>query len=359
MPLGLIEGFYGRAWSWAERAKVVRSLAPHGYRSHLYAPKADATLRAHWRLPLPDDWCEQVRAHQSVCAAANVRFGLGVSPEGFDPDLAADWHRFESLIAELNAFELDSLALLFDDPADRRPLSGNIQARLVNLTGTLTNANHLFVCPTWYSNDQVLEQIYGAPPKGYLRQLATDIDPSISIFWAGEQICASGFTANELERVAEQLGRIPTIWDNYPVNDGPQMFGHLHLREPQQRKPEVFANRIQAHYINPALQPTLTLIPAVALSASYLAVDQNMPPVSEDQRFIFAAQNCVSKALAQQLWRDLPYLQDTGLQKLGAAKSDLIRCYSGFSEPAAQEVLLWLDGFWEAPELKVDTQADS
>ena len=326
IPLGLIEGFYGRAWSWAERARVIRSLAPHGYRSHLYAPKADATLRAHWRAPLPDDWCEQVRTHQSVCAAENVRFGLGVSPEGFDQDSKADWQRFESLIAELNAFELDSLALLFDDPADRKPLSANTQAYLVDLAGTLTNASQLFVCPTWYSNDRVLEQIYGEPPKDYLRQLAKGIDPSVSIFWAGEQICASGFVAHELERVADKLGRLPTLWDNYPVNDGPHMSGYLHLREPRDRKPEVLANRIQAHFINPALQPTLTLIPLACFKRiiSWRSL-KGKPPVGEDQRLrLRCAKRHVSKALAHQLWHDLSLcLQDTGLHEAWCKKPSL------------------------------------
>lgn len=359
MQLGLIEAFYGRAWTWPQRASVVQSLAAHGYHTHLYAPKADVTLRANWRLPLPADWLVNIKAHRSVCMACGVQFGLGVSPEGFDPDSAADWRQFKARVIELNALNLDALALLLDDPADRRPLAAQTQAQLVECAGAATKAKQFFVCPTWYSNDPVLEQIYGPPPTGYLRQLGREIDPSVQVFWAGEKICATGFEPNELDRVADDLGRLPTLWDNYPVNDGPQMSGHLHLSEPHQRSPGVLTHRIDAHFINPALQPTLTQIPAVALSASYKSAAQKRPFVSESERFLAAARSCASDALARQIMRDLPMLQTVGLSRLGAKKSELIQQYIAFPDAAAQEIVQWLNGFWEDDSLKIDTQPDA
>jgi len=358
LQLGLIEGFYGRAWTWAQRASLITALASHGYRAHLYAPKADATLRADWRQPLPPGWLADLDAHQSICAGCSVEFGVGLSPHGFDPQSTADWRRFDTLIAELNGLKLDSLALLFDDPADRRPLSPSIQAKLVGRAGAITRARHLFVCPTWYSNDPLLEQIYGVKPPDYLRHLGNALDPSVNVFWAGEQICATGFDAERLEKVAVDLGRLPTLWDNYPVNDGPQMFGHLHLRAPQQRCPAVLNGRIRAHFINPALQSCLTRIPAVALSALYRQGAIDRATIEESERFLSAAAATVSEALAHQLWRDLSTLQDAGLSSLGAMRSELLERYSVFSEPAAREVVLWLNGFWQQHDLKVDTQPD-
>jgi hypothetical protein len=43
--LGMIEGFYGKPWTWEEREENVAWLARHGYRFYLYAPKADPFLR--------------------------------------------------------------------------------------------------------------------------------------------------------------------------------------------------------------------------------------------------------------------------------------------------------------------------
>ena len=48
--LGLIEGFYGKPWSWQERAETVSWLGARGFRFYLYAPKADTHLRRRWRV---------------------------------------------------------------------------------------------------------------------------------------------------------------------------------------------------------------------------------------------------------------------------------------------------------------------
>ena len=47
--LGIIEGFFGRPWTWAERTDAVRFLGPRGYGFHIYSPKADPRLRRRWR----------------------------------------------------------------------------------------------------------------------------------------------------------------------------------------------------------------------------------------------------------------------------------------------------------------------
>ena len=47
--LGVIEGFFGRPWPHRERLAAVAFLAKAGYDFYLYAPKADARLRRHWR----------------------------------------------------------------------------------------------------------------------------------------------------------------------------------------------------------------------------------------------------------------------------------------------------------------------
>ena len=49
VDLGIIEGYYGRPWSWPQRSQVITTLAPHGYRFFLYAPKAAGLLRRGWR----------------------------------------------------------------------------------------------------------------------------------------------------------------------------------------------------------------------------------------------------------------------------------------------------------------------
>ncbi|MCB1015823.1 MAG: beta-N-acetylglucosaminidase domain-containing protein [Acidimicrobiales bacterium] len=50
---GLIEGFYGRPWSWDERCAVARFVAERGMTHYVYAPKDDPRHRERWRDPYP------------------------------------------------------------------------------------------------------------------------------------------------------------------------------------------------------------------------------------------------------------------------------------------------------------------
>jgi hypothetical protein len=60
VELGIIEGFYGKPWSWEERAQTITFLAGRGYRFYLYAPKADPFLRRRWQEQHPDDAAERL-----------------------------------------------------------------------------------------------------------------------------------------------------------------------------------------------------------------------------------------------------------------------------------------------------------
>ena len=79
-PLGTVEGFFGRPYSWAERTALMRFLAPHGYGFYLYAPKADAYLRRRWREPHPAEEMAALSVFAADCRAAGVAFGVGLSP---------------------------------------------------------------------------------------------------------------------------------------------------------------------------------------------------------------------------------------------------------------------------------------
>ena len=59
--LGLIEGFFGKGWSWEARARYAQWLPRHGYGFYLYAPKEDGYLRKHWTQPWPAAQLEALR----------------------------------------------------------------------------------------------------------------------------------------------------------------------------------------------------------------------------------------------------------------------------------------------------------
>jgi len=71
--LGIIEGFYGKPWTWEERQETVSFLAPYGYGFYLYAPKADPFLRRKWQEPYPGPLAASIQAFASI--AAELEFG--------------------------------------------------------------------------------------------------------------------------------------------------------------------------------------------------------------------------------------------------------------------------------------------
>jgi len=350
--LGLIEGFFGRPWSWSARADAVRFLALHGYRSYLYAPKADAFLRRRWQEPHPEAELAELAALRDLCRAAGVRFGIGLSP--FELHLHAErgWQgRLAAKLALLAPLKPDDLALLFDDMRGDVPDLAERQAAIVHFAAERGLAERVFCCPSYYSDDPILDAAFGARPPFYLEQLGRLLDPAIRIFWTGEEVCSREFTPGHLARVAGQLRRKPTLWDNYPVNDGARMAQHLHLRAVTGR-PAAIAGQIAGHGVNPASQPVLSRIPALTLAESYAEGDAYQYGAA----FARAARVVLGEELAERVGRDLLALQDRGLDRLGERRAVLRDRYASFGHPAANEIVAWLDGYWNVTDGLVQTQ---
>ena len=95
--LGVIEGFYGKPWSWEEREATVRFLAAYGYRFYLYAPKADPYLRRQWQDDHPVEIAARLKTLAAACQVAGVRFGVGLSPY----EAYADYRDVMAMVEEL------------------------------------------------------------------------------------------------------------------------------------------------------------------------------------------------------------------------------------------------------------------
>ena len=73
IELGIVEGFYGRPWTAAERHDTIAFLARHGYRFHIYAPKADPYLRRRWQEDHPPEAADQLASRLADKADARVQ----------------------------------------------------------------------------------------------------------------------------------------------------------------------------------------------------------------------------------------------------------------------------------------------
>lgn len=342
MTLGLIEGIYGKPWSFEARKGTIARLRPHGYGFYIYAPKSDAFLRRRWREEHPAEMLAELRALSGFCRTQGVRFGIGLSPFelywNFD---RAGGEALRDKIEWLDAIGIDDLAILFDDMRGELPALARAQADVVAFAAEHTRASRIVVCPTYYSDDPVLDRYFGQRPATYLEDLGSMLDPRIEVFWTGPEVCSREFSAGHLDRIAEQLKRKPFLWDNYPVNDGPRMSQHLHLRSFTGR-PSSLGSHISAHAINPASQPMLSLISALTLAESYSVGDL----YDYGQAFLRAANEILGNDFAALVASDLHHLQDTGLDTLGKRADELRARYAAIDHPAAREIVAWLDGYW-------------
>jgi hypothetical protein len=226
------------------------------------------------------------------------------------------------------------------------------QAAIVMQAAERGVASRLLCCPSYYSDDPVLDRAFGQRPERYLESLGRLLDPAIEIMWTGEEVCSREYSPGHLARVAEQIGRKPFLWDNYPVNDGPRMSQHLHLRAFTGR-PAAIGEHLAGHAVNPASQPWLSLAPAVTLAMSYAQGDAYEYGAAFDE----AAADLYGPDLARRLRIDLLSFQDRGRDRIAPERrAELRKIYARFGHPAADEVVAWLEGLYEIGEEEVHTQ---
>lgn len=338
--LGVIEGYFGEPWSHDGRRNVLAQLKRLGYFFFHYAPKADDFLRRRWRERHPDAATAELAELAAHCRSLGMRFGVGLSPFELYRDYSgAAKAGFLAKVRALDEIGLDDLAILFDDTRGDVPDLAAKEADIVHAAMAATRATRVVTCPTYYSDDRVLDGLFGERPAGYLEELGRRLDPRVGVYWTGEEVCAREYRPGHLDRVAEALRRKPILWDNYPVNDGPRMSRCLHLRGFTGRPGEI-APHLAAHAINPALQPHLTLIPAATLVASY----REGAGYCYMRAFREASRALAGPELAAMLEDDLLALQDEGLERLGADRERLRSRYAAVDHPMAAEVVRWLDG---------------
>jgi hyaluronoglucosaminidase len=350
--LGIIEGFFGKPWTWDERRTVVAALAPHGYCFYHYAPKADRYLRRNWTQAHPADETAQISAFASYCHDHGVSFGIGLSPyeafNNFDADLRAS---FVARVQQLHDLKIDELGIFFDDMHVDLPDLAARQIEIAHLARQTAPKLKLSITPSFYSDDPVLERVFGTCPPNYLRDLGEGLHKDIDIYWTGEEVCARAISPGHLKKVADLLGRKPLLWDNYPVNDGPRMSQFLHLRAFTGR-PNTIADLVAGHAINPASQAILSLIPALTLARAYELGDE----YCYGAEGLAAAQKIVGDELAKMLQADLLAFQDLGLKNLAPRLEALKERYAPFDHPAAREIVAWLSGEYAITGEEVQTQ---
>lgn len=284
---GVIEGFYGPPWLWAERQRLVSFLAAHGFTAYAYAPKNDPLHRDRWREPyLPEEW-ERFAELARQCTETGITFVFGISPLGLrfqrrgarvvcDPD---DLAALVAKIAAADAVGVRTFCLLVDDMPVRAADDGAGRDELGPASADVALVREVHRALAALGPDRRLwfvpQPYCGDTATPYLRQLGDEVPDDVEICWTGRDVCSADITLGHAREVQTVLRRPPLIWDNHPVNDGGMQHDpHLGpLRGRDARLPEATAGIVA----NLALQPEASRI-ALATVADYARAPASYDP---------------------------------------------------------------------------------
>jgi hyaluronoglucosaminidase len=338
--LGVIEGFFGRQWSWQARHDYAGFLSSIGCNSYIYAPKGDVWFRKQWEQPCPTDHLKQLSTLSAHYRHSGVEFGIGLSP--FELYLDFSPARKAALAAKLeqiNHINPSTLCILFDDMMGDLHHLADIQAEIMDFVCTVSTAGKFVLCPTYYTYDPILVRHFGEKPDNYLEDLGRLLDPAIDIFWTGPKVFSENLPRAHLEEIGGKLRRKPLIWDNYPVNDAKRLTGFLHLSPFSGRESHI-RELCSGHLANPMNEAYLSQIPLYSLPLIYNAQTQPADLLRK------SCEKLCPAPLAELLMRDAGLFGAHGLDSLDEnSKQQLIISYAAFTDqPVACEVVDWLQG---------------
>jgi hypothetical protein len=340
--LGIIEGFFGRSWSWNDRKTYAKFLALNGFNFYIYAPKSDSFLRKNWQQNWPADIKRELNELRETYKNADVDFGIGLSPHEIYLDNSKDNRQYlTKRVEQINELAPDILCLLFDDMRGDVPNLANIQIELMHQVAETSTAKRIIFCPTYYSFDPVLEKVFGKMPENYWQDLNKNLDKQIDIFWTGEKVCSPEYSLTHLAMVTDLLGRKPFLWDNYPVNDGAVKSNLLQIRAVD-KSHGLIQQAVSGHALNPMNQPWLSQLALASLPIAYYEKNNYDPEATLKK----ICDELCGAELTHYLLQDVSLLQDKGLNKLNSdEKAELHQRYTKFSQnPFCKEIIEWLNG---------------
>jgi protein O-GlcNAcase / histone acetyltransferase len=271
---GVVEGFYGQAWTHDQRLRVVQQMVGLRLNTYFYAPKNDLKHRAIWRETYSDSELKLFGELVQGCEQHGICFIYGLSP-GLDIRFSeeAERNRIKLRFAQLQKVGVQHFALLFDDlpgkilNEDRRAFDSlaAAQSDVTNeifawVRSKLPDARFLF-CPTPYCDRMDRMQLGGT---GYLDEIGHLLRSEIDVLWTGPEIVPAEIPIDSIQRLSQRIRRRPVIWDNLFAND--YDFRRLYCGPYSGRSRELLPT-VRGMLINPNNEYPLNFIPLRTLAA--------------------------------------------------------------------------------------------
>src|SRR5689334_24241753 len=295
---GIVEGFFGPPWSMRQRGAMFAFGAARGMNTYLYAPKDDPYHREKWQLPYPRErWTEMARLI-GLAKRRGIDFVYGFHPgNGLH---FVDERPVRTLIAKAARFYdagVRAFAVLFDDipsglidAKDRKHFRGSLAraegawvSAIVAQQPPSWRDVEWWICPSYYSEDSLLERVFGKFEREFLEKLAETLPRSVACMWTGPKVVSPTITVADVRRIAARVRRPIILWDNYPVNDL-SMSAEMHLGPLTGRDPRL-PEAVYGYLNNPLLQERLTFIP-LATCFNYAADPRGYHPEASWRRAI-------------------------------------------------------------------------
>jgi hyaluronoglucosaminidase len=274
---GVVEGFYGPAWSHGDRLWMLERLGRWGMNRYVYAPKDDPLHRGQWREPYPRQVLREFAELVEGGGAAGVEVGFAISPglsisyasAGDRRVLVEKFQAFRSIGARFVTLALDDVPTRLTHPADCAAFECLADAHVAvtrELQGALGPDVLLWVVPTDY---------LGIGPTDYLSILGEQLDPAVEIGWTGRTIISPTIEADEAALRAATLRRRLLVWDNVPASDG-SMRCMLHLG-PYAGRDSDLTEYVSGFLLNPMQQAHASAL-CLHTAAAYLADPEGYEP---------------------------------------------------------------------------------
>lgn len=271
---GIVEGFFGPLWSMAHRKRLFAFGAARGMNTYLYAPKDDPYHRKLWRRPYPTAQWRELFGLIRAARKNQIDFVYGFHPgEGlyFGDDRAVRTllrkaQRFYDAGVRTFAVLFDDIPSRLSDPRDRRVFKNSLaraegtwMAQIIAAQPASWRDVEWWICPSYYSEDALLERVFGNFEANFLEALARYLPPDVPCFWTGPQVVSKTITLSHVRRIAKKINRPLLLWDNYPVNDL-SMADELHIAPLTGRDARLPAS-VYGYLSNPLLQEELSFLP--------------------------------------------------------------------------------------------------
>ncbi|WP_168120005.1 protein O-GlcNAcase [Paenibacillus sp. HB172176] len=241
---GIVEGFYGKPWTFAQRLDMLQFIADQNMNAYIYAPKDDAYHREKWRELYNEEAGADLQALMQSSQALGLHFYYCIAP-GLSMQYSSEEDYAALLLKAKQLYQLGirRFGLLLDDipeelqHAEDRLAYPDLAAAHIRLINRCfhdlrkwDSCIELIVCPTQY---------WGKGEEYYITALGQAIHPSIDLFWTGRNICSQEITLMEAAVFTRNASRPPLYWDNYPVNDM-EMTDELHIGPYRQRDAKLY-----------------------------------------------------------------------------------------------------------------------